>query len=397
MSATLNNLLNFALARDLIDLSEIQIWKVDRFLQPPVMSSDARVLPWVEQQGLGQYQPPRLPYPLVTQTPALIWGEAATVDWSALSALLAGRYPLQHPLTLIALPAETVQSLTLADLATVNLSATTSFALLMPALALPDDRHNIDRLRWVISRLLGPDGCPWDVRQTHQSLRGALLEEVYEVLEALDTGTMAQLCEELGDVLMHVIMHSEMARQAGHFSLEDVARRAADKLVFRHPHVFGAADVTDVGQVIQNWEELKARELAAKGQSRASVLDGVPAALPALAAAQTLASKAIQAGFTWTTIEYAWAKVDEELAELRAAPDSAAQMAELGDLLFAITTLAHWLQLDAEAALREANARYKRRLQLVEQMAARSGRSLRDCSLTELITWWAEAKAVSNG
>ncbi len=396
MSAVLTALLNFALDRGLLDPAAMQVWAIDRLMQAPTVPPDPQVLPWVEQHGLGRYQPPRLPYPLATHLPAFIWGEAA-VDWSALSALLSVRYPPHHPLTLITFPTETIQTLLIPDLAAIRLPPATTFALIIPALALADDRCGLDRLRWVISRLLGPDGCPWDVRQTHQSLRSALLEEVYEALEALDAGAMAQLCEELGDVLMQVIVHSEMARQAGQFTLEDVVQQVADKLVFRHPHVFGAVEVADTGQVLRNWEELKAKELAAKGQTRVSVLDGVPKALPALAAAQTLARKAIRAGFTWTTIDQVWAKVEEELAELRAAPNPPAQMAELGDLFFALTTLAHWLQLDAETALREANARYRQRLWLVEQMAARSGRSLRDCSLTELMSWWAEAKAQSNG
>ncbi|MFN3374760.1 MAG: nucleoside triphosphate pyrophosphohydrolase, partial [Chloroflexus sp.] len=238
---------------------------------------------------------------------------------------------------------------------------------------------------------------PWDVRQTHQTLRSALLEEVYEALEALDTGDMALLREELGDVLLQVAVHSEMARQAGHFSLEDVVQHVADKLVFRHPHVFGTAAVADPGQVLRNWEALKAQELAAKGKTRSSALDGVPAALPALAAAQALARKAIRAGFTWATIEQVWAKVEEELAEVRAASNSAAQMAEIGDLLFAIATLAHWLHIDAETALREANLRYKRRFQMVEQMAVERGRALRDCTLDEMIAWWAAAKARNDG
>ncbi|OAN48274.1 nucleoside triphosphate pyrophosphohydrolase [Chloroflexus islandicus] len=397
MSATLTALLNAALARGLIDPAAMQVWAVARLLQPPVAPAATKVAPWVEQQGLGSYHPPRVPYPLAPHAPALLWGEAAAFDLPALASLLLERYPPHHPLTLVLEPDECIVPLALAELATTVLPPAPALALIVPALAIEDDRRGLDRLRWVITRLLGPDGCPWDVRQTHQSLRNALLEEVYEALEALDAGDMALLREELGDVLLQVAVHSEMARQAGHFSLEEVVQHIADKLVFRHPHVFGTTDVADAGQVLRNWDSLKAQELAAKGKTRASALDGVPAALPALAAAQALARKAIRAGFTWETIDQVWAKVAEEVAELREASDPTAQMAETGDLLFAIATLAHWLHIDAETALREANARYKRRFLVVEQMAAESGRALRDCTLAEMMAWWAAAKARCDG
>ncbi|WP_298401271.1 nucleoside triphosphate pyrophosphohydrolase [uncultured Chloroflexus sp.] len=397
MSATLTALLNAALAHGLIDPAAMQVWAVEQLLQPIAAPMATTVVPWVEQQGIGVYQPPRLPYPLATHVSALIWGKVAAFDLPALATLLAERYPPHHSLTLMLVPDERVVPLALAELATTVLPAASALALIVPALALEDDRRGIDRLRWVITRLLGPDGCPWDVRQTHQTLRSALLEEVYEALEALDAGDMALLREELGDVLLQVAVHSEMARQAGHFSLEDVVQHVADKLVFRHPHVFGTTAVADPGQVLRNWEALKAQELAAKGKTRSSALDGVPAALPALAAAQALARKSIRAGFTWATIEQVWAKVEEELAEVRAASNSTAQMAEIGDLLFAIATLAHWLHIDAETALREANLRYKRRFQVVEQMAVEHGRALRDCTLDEMIAWWAAAKARSDG
>ncbi|RMD73174.1 MAG: nucleoside triphosphate pyrophosphohydrolase, partial [Chloroflexi bacterium] len=363
MSTTFHIVLHLAVNQGLIDPAALQVWSVDRLFQPPPRPTATKVLPWVEQQGLGSYQAVRLPYPLVTHIPALIWGEPATLNLTALATLLAERYPANHRLFVLTAPEGSTIPLTVAELATAILPPDEVIGIVVPALSLADDKRNLDRLRWVIGRLLGPDGCPWDVRQTHQSLRSALLEEVYEALEAIDTGNMRHLCEELGDVLMQVFVHSEMARQAGHFTLEAVVQHVADKLIFRHPHVFGTTNVTDTGEVLQNWEALKAQELATKGQVRSSALDGIPSALPALATAQTLARKAIQAGFTWTTIEQVWTKIAEELAELREADDSAAQKRELGDLLFALTILAHWLQLDAEAALREANLRFKQRFQ----------------------------------
>ena len=378
----------------LIDPTAVQVFAIEQVLQTVPVVPANRVLPWVEQQGLGNYQPPRFPFPLATHTTAFIWGSVAAFNGAALATLLGERYPLYHPLTIITLPANTIHTCPLSELAVAPLPDGVMVGVIVPALSLTDDRRGFDRLRWVIIRLLGPDGCPWDVRQTHQSLRQHFLEEVYEAIEALDTGDMAALCEELGDVLLQVLVHSEMARQAGSFSLEDVVQRAADKLIFRHPHVFANTTVDQPEQVASNWHQLKAQEQAVRGKVRSSALDGVPMALPALAMAQAFTRKAINAGFTWQSIDQVWAKVEEELQELRVATDPAAQQAELGDLLIALVTLAYWLRIDAETALREANMRYKQRFQWVEQMAARSGRVLKDCSPTEMLSWWVEAKVM---
>jgi tetrapyrrole methylase family protein/MazG family protein len=378
----------------LIDPTAVQVFAIEQVLQTVPVVPANRVLPWVEQQGLGSYQPPRLPFPLATHTTAFIWGSVAAFNGAALATLLGERYPLYHPLTIISLPTKTIHTCLLSELAVAPLPDGVMVGVIVPALSLTDDRRGFDRLRWVIIRLLGPDGCPWDVRQTHQSLRQHFLEEVYEAIEALDTGDMAALCEELGDVLLQVLVHSEMARQAGSFSLEDVVQRAADKLIFRHPHVFANTTVDQPEQVASNWHQLKAQEQAVRGKVRSSALDGVPMALPALAMAQAFTRKAINAGFTWQSIGQVWAKVEEELQELRVATDPAAQQAELGDLLIALVTLAYWLRIDAETALREANMRYKQRFQWVEQMAARSGRVLKDCSPTEMLSWWVEAKVM---
>ncbi|WP_322814844.1 nucleoside triphosphate pyrophosphohydrolase [Chloroflexus sp.] len=397
MNNAFSTLLDVAIAHRLIDPASMQVFTIDTVLQSPPSPAAQKVSPWVEEQKLGRYQPPRLPYPLVCHTPALIWGSAVSFDVGLLAAVLGERYPDHHPLTIIAVPGDTVHSCQLRDLPTVSLSDAQMVALVVPALPLADDRRGFERLQWVVSRLLGPDGCPWDVRQTHQSLRQHLIAEVYEAVEALDTGNMTELCEELGDVLLQVFVHSEMARQAGTFTLEDVIQTVADKLVFRHPHVFATTEVDGPEQVLRNWYQLKAQEQAAKGKVRNSALDGVPVALPALMMAQEFSRKAIRAGFTWQDLDQVWAKVTEELHELRIAADPAAQQVELGDLLFALATLAHWLKLDAEIALRDAAMRYKQRFQFVEQMAAQGGRALQDCSLAEMMVWWAEAKKMGDG
>jgi tetrapyrrole methylase family protein/MazG family protein len=270
----------------------------------------------------------------------------------------------------------------------------------LPALPIASALRGPDGLAWVVARLLGPGGCPWDVRQSHRSLRSALLEEAHEVLEALDAGDMAALSEELGDLLLSVVVHSEMARQAGHFALEDVLEQIAAKLVRRHPHVFGDLAVDGEGAVLANWEQIKAAELAAKGKARESVLDGVPPSLPALAAAQKLGKKAARAGFNWRQMDEIWMKLREELDELAEAAaegDRAHAGEELGDLLFVLTRLADWLGLDAETALREANGKFRRRFTGLEALAAAEGSSLKELTLEQLAPLWDQVKRGSSG
>jgi tetrapyrrole methylase family protein/MazG family protein len=265
------------------------------------------------------------------------------------------------------------------------------------------NRRSFDALLYVTTRLLGPGGCPWDVQQTHQSLRANLLEEAYEVLEALDSGDMDALAEELGDLLFQAFVHSEMARQAGHFDIGDVLEHITSKLIRRHPHVFGDLTVGDSGEVLHNWEQIKAQELARKGRARSSALDGIPAALPALAACQKIGAKAARARFDWPTLEKIWDKLREELAELEHAyhddqrdssPQSRAHLAEeLGDALYALVQVARWLTIDAESALREANAKFCRRFMLVEQAAQERGQTISDLALDEKIALWQKAKS----
>lgn len=262
--------------------------------------------------------------------------------------------------------------------------------------------RSFDSLHRVVIRLLGPGGCPWDVQQTHQSQRGNLLEEVYEVLESLDAGDMAALCEELGDLLMQVLVHSEMARQAGHFAIGDVLEHITSKLIRRHPHVFAELAVSDADDVLHNWEQIKSAELSEKGRERTSALDGIPAALPALAACQKMGHKAAKAGFDWPTLEKIWAKLREELDELEqayqtdqhhASAASRAHLAEeLGDTLYALVQVARWLELDAESALREANTKFRRRFVQVEQAARVGGRRLAELTLDEKIALWQHVK-----
>ncbi|GAB4450355.1 MAG: nucleoside triphosphate pyrophosphohydrolase [Chloroflexi bacterium OHK40] len=380
--------------------SGVQLWEGAALLAAarpaglPSASDEPAVRSWAETNGVGAYRPLATPFPLAPVAPALIYGPP-DADWPGLIALLATRYPASHPAqfawigedgSLLGLASITIAALNPAE---PRPPAAWCMLLLSP---LHLDARGLDGLRWVTARLLGPGGCPWDVRQTHQSLRVCLLEEAYEVLEALDAGDMAALTEELGDLLLTVLVHSEMARQAGHFALEDVLEQISAKLIGRHPHVFGALSVDGEEQVLRNWEQIKAAELAARGRTRASALDGVPPGMPALAAAQKLGKKAARAGFNWRELSQVWAKLHEELDELATADSAANAAEELGDVLFVLTRLADWLGLDAETALREASARFRRRFGRLEALAAAQGLVLTELEPPRLLELWAQAR-----
>jgi MazG family protein len=242
----------------------------------------------------------------------------------------------------------------------------------------------------VMARLLAPDGCPWDREQTLDSLKPFLLEETYELLEALESGDARAHCEELGDVLFQIAFQAALREAEGAFSFDDVARGIADKLRRRHPHVFGDKKLETSQQVLEQWGELKDQEKARR------TLDGVPRAMPALARAQKLTERASAVGFDWPDAAGPRDKVDEEVRELDAAlkaGDPAAQRAELGDLLFAVVNLARKIGVDAETALRETSDRFHRRFEIVEDGLRRRGRTPRESTLDEMDALWREAKA----
>ena len=255
----------------------------------------------------------------------------------------------------------------------------------------------VARLCAIMARLRGPDGCPWDREQTLRTLKAHLLEETYELLEAMDGDDPAAHAEELGDVLLQVVFQARLREERGDFTLDEVARRLADKLVRRHPHVFGDVCAEDSAAVLRNWEAIKRTEKpGAGGAGGRSAMDGVPVALPALARAQRMQGKASRRGFDWPDATGVEAKLVEEQAELaaaRAAKDAEAVRHEAGDLLFTVVNLCRFLQVDAEEALQAANARFARRFRGVERRAAAAGRDLRDCTMAELDAWWEAAKA----
>lgn len=268
-----------------------------------------------------------------------------------------------------------------------------------PSLRPPDPSlPGIDQLTDIVAKLRGPGGCPWDREQTHASLRSALLEEAHEVVAAIDNRDDANLREELGDLLLQSVFHAQLAAEEGRFTFNDVAREIATKLVRRHPHVFAADHCADSAAVLQRWEEIKRAE---KGDVAASALDGLPGGLPALLHAQKTQKKAARVGFDWPDVEPVFAKLHEEISELRAAltapatdllsPISAIED-ELGDLLFTVVNLARKLHLDAETALHRSTRKFSARFRAVEQLATARGITLEKLTLAELDQLWDEVK-----
>ncbi|MEL6496188.1 MAG: nucleoside triphosphate pyrophosphohydrolase [Cyanobacteria bacterium J06623_7] len=259
---------------------------------------------------------------------------------------------------------------------------------------------SLKRLIEVVARLRAPeDGCPWDLAQTPQTLIPYVIEEAYEVVDALQKGEQRAIAEELGDLLLQVVLQAQIAEENQDFTLEDVADGIATKLIRRHPHVFGEVKVNSAAEVNQNWEQIKAEE---KGETPEQAkllsrkLERYARSLPPLMAGMKISTKAAAAGFEWPNVEGVWLKYAEELAEFRAAlatEDKAHQEAELGDLLFTIINLARWYDLDPFAGLQGTNRRFIQRLQLMEQFASRP---LAEYELTELETLWQQAKVQLN-
>jgi MazG family protein len=246
----------------------------------------------------------------------------------------------------------------------------------------------IERLRQIVERLRAPDGCPWDREQTHQSLKPHLLEECYELLDAIDAQDDSELKEELGDLLLQVVMHAQMASEEQRFTLDDVAELTADKLVNRHPHVFGENRLPNSDAVLKQWDAIKRGEK----HQRKSALDGVPKNLPALAKAQKVQTKAARVGFDWQEPNEVLAKIHEEIQEIDSA--SGKELAdEIGDLLFAVVNFARKHKLDAEQLLAGATAKFSKRFQAMESLAEARGLELSELTLEQMDALWNKVKA----
>jgi MazG family protein len=261
-----------------------------------------------------------------------------------------------------------------------------------------DELDRFEALVRIMDRLRDPGGCPWDLQQTYASLRGYLIEECYEVAEAIDLGDREALCEELGDLLFQIVFLSRLAKEEGHFEAGDVVRGIARKMVRRHPHVFGDETVESAEDVLRNWEAIKRREKPEPPETGASVLDGIPRALPALSAAHRLGTKAARVGFDWARAEDVMLKIDEELSELREAlgrNDRAAVEDEIGDLLFSTVMLARKCEIDPEAALAGTNRKFARRFRWMEAQLRAEGRSPDAAEISQLERLWVRSKSES--
>lgn len=317
---------------------------------------------------------------------------------SAVKLALAECYPDEWPVTLVRAAGvegeEALESMPLFELDRRN-SATHLSTLYVPPLDELSALRLPETLRFITYRLRRePDGCPWDRQQRHQSLTRYVLEESYEVVEALEENDMEKLAEELGDLLLQVYLHAEIARQEGDFAIGDVFEQVNAKLIRRHPHVFGEIEVSNAAQVVQNWEAIKRQERAAAGKDvqRESALDGVPPAMPALMMAQEYQKRAGKLGFDYRSVQRVLEKLAEELQELQEAATPEHRFEEMGDVLYMAARLARQLDIDAEQALRAANRKFKRRFQEMERLAREEGRAFESYSIPEWSALWRQAK-----
>jgi MazG family protein len=262
--------------------------------------------------------------------------------------------------------------------------------------------EKFDELTAVMQRLREPNGCPWDIEQTYESLAPYLLEESYEafdaIQEATETGNTDHLREELGDVLLQIVFHSQIAKERGDFTIDDVAGEVAEKLILRHPHVFEGEKLETAGEVLANWDRLKANQRKASGQTekvKLSILDDVPVHFPALLEGQKLTNKAAKVGFDWEDVSQIYEKLNEEIDELNVAIGEDSQThieEELGDILFVVLNLARKLDVDAETALKKTNRKFRKRFGFIEKELKENGKTLEESNLEEMEFLWTKAK-----
>ena len=255
-------------------------------------------------------------------------------------------------------------------------------------MSLPQNLSQFSALVDIIARLRAPDGCPWDRKQTHASLRENLLSECYEVLEALDEGDSAKLRDELGDLLMQIVLHTQIATEAGEFELGDVIENINTKLIHRHPHIFGSKKVKDAEEVAHDWEELKKEER----EEGTSMLESVPKSMPALGYAHEIQRRVAWVGFDWEDVDGVIDKLAEEVGEFKQAETKEQRAGEFGDLLFTLANIARRLGIDLETALREANRRFYKRFTYMEEVCRKRGLDFGDLSFDEQNALWEEAK-----
>lgn len=321
--------------------------------------------------------------PFAPDSPALVLG-LERLELAGFRRALSAVYPQGFLLKLVRLDGR-LETFPLSEL-----EGKTGLGLLVPALG---ESASFEAFQEIIAHLRAPeDGCLWDKEQTHLSLRKHLLEESYETLSAMDEESPEKMCEEFGDLLLQIVLNAQIASEAEEFNMAAVLQNINAKIVRRHPHVFGEVQVNGVGDVLSNWEKIKAGERKKQGNGVKGVLDGLPAALPALIQAQEYQNRAARVGFDWPEIEGVLEKIKEEIEEVRATTNQEELTDELGDLFLALVNLARWKKVDAEAALRAANLKFKQRFKYVEARAQVLDRPMQEMSIQELDGLWNEAK-----
>jgi tetrapyrrole methylase family protein/MazG family protein len=300
-------------------------------------------------------------------------------------------YPDEHPVRLV--HAAGTKEEIIEDLLLYEIDRSEHIGLLTVVYVPPlGEGTSFEAFQEIVAHLRAPDGCPWDREQTHKSLRTHLIEEAYEVLAAMDSGNSAEMAEEFGDLLLQIVLNAQIAGEDGEFTMADVLKGIYNKIIRRHPHVFGDVTLDGVQGVLKNWEKLKAVERANSHEPEKGLLDGVPLALPALTQAQEYQDRAARVGFDWKEVNGVLDKIAEEIQEVREVTNQEELIAELGDLFFALVNLARWKKVDAESALRGTNIRFKQRFAYVEMGAKKQGRKLSEMSINEMEGLWQEAK-----
>ena len=296
-----------------------------------------------------------------------------------IKTILLGVYPKEHKILVLENNERKEHSLN---------DFSSGLCLYLPSLG---EGTSFESFAEIVAHLRAPNGCPWDREQTHQTLRTHLLEEAYETLSAMDTNDVESMREEFGDLFLQILLNSQIASEANEFTITNVIKSINDKLIRRHPHVFGDIHVDGVDDVLQNWEKLKEKERGKKKEEK-GILDGVPAALPALTQAQEYQDRAARVGFDWPQIDGVLDKIKEEIEEIKGAEADFELASEIGDLFFVLVNFARWKHVDAEAVLRGTNLKFKKRFAFVEQGAKKQGRNLSDMKLEEMDLLWDEAK-----
>jgi tetrapyrrole methylase family protein / MazG family protein len=341
----------------------------------------------LEAQSLSSAHYP--PFP--PDVPALLMGIDSVELALQIKKVLLVVYPKGHEVTIV--EGQRSKSEKLGDFQPSTYNFRSSISLYLPPFG---EGTSFEAFAEIVAHLRAPDGCPWDQKQTHQTLRIHLLEEAYETLTAMDENDSAGMSEEFGDLLLQIVLNAQIATEADEFSTALVIKGIYDKIVRRHPHVFGNVELNGVDGVLQNWEKIKEKERKdnGNGEKEKGLLDGVPSALPALTQALEYQDRAARIGFDWPEVDGVLDKVREEIEEIKQAQNIDEVTDELGDLFFVLVNLARWRKVDAESALRGTNLKFKKRFGYVEQGAKKQGRNLSDMTLEEMDALWDEAKKV---